>query len=133
MPAAPSRRELLNAVAEKLGVPGPDNDTGPSGAYQLAKNLDLGTDGYQKARRWYKGGPIQYEDAWKLLEAIGWIKTESSPIDVAADYIRRLEEGEKIPKRERERAAVQLERLGASLPRLAERLRQEPRADRQAR
>jgi len=111
---APTRSELLDLAWERVGATGP---------YDFVRKVGLGELGYQRYTRWRRGGPIRYEDAWKLLDALGWLRTDPTPLEAAEDLIRRLDAGERIPRRHRERVAVQVERVAEALPGVVARLR----------
>lgn len=106
---------------EKLGTREP---------YQVAKRLGLGVEGYQKARRWIEQDkPLRWEDAALMLDILGWLRTEETPIEQIEAYIKRLDAGERIPARDRERVAARADRLGQDLHHLAERIREGVRAE----
>lgn len=127
MAPAPDRMALLAAVSEKLGV-----TPNASGAYKLAQKLRLGPDGYQKTRRWWLGGPIRYEDAWVLLDALGWIQMQPRPLELAEELVRQLESGQPVSQRDRERAAKAVERVALRLPGLVAFLREGHQAERRS-
>jgi hypothetical protein len=113
--AVPTRRELIDAAYAKLEANGPTD---------FARKLGLGVGGYLKVYRWTRqDGRLDYEDTIRMLDVLGWLRTEETPADLAAEFVRRLDAGEKIPARDRERVAAQVEALAGAYLRLAERLR----------
>jgi len=83
----------------------------------------------QRIRRVRAGGQLHYREAWAMLDALGWIRQEPAAIDVIVDYVNKLDAGEKVSTRERERVAKLVDRLEAQIHALAARVRGDAQAE----
>lgn len=119
MATRPDQEELLRLAKAKLGISPKGRATGDT---ELARRLgwDTGT-ARQRVRR---GSGLTYEQTWSLLDALGWIKTEFSNLELIENAVKRLDEGEAVPKKERDRLAARADDLSGYLKLLGVRLRE---------
>lgn len=96
-------------------------------------NLDPAQATQRLRRVCEQGGELHYDEAWAMMDALGWIQLERRPLDLAEELVTQLDAGERIPRRELERAAKAVDLVASELPRLADRLRAGAQAARRAR